>query len=233
MIYFIQTKAKLSVPTVLSGVFLGSSRYHMYFITVLIFFCLIYPFVYMWFSQTLGFVIAAVISVIGQVVFLAGSTFEVHYFLNFLVYFALGIYLAKRDRMKKLVRHANVSVAIGILVVLSTSIYFKYFTDRSQSLVTTSMRPAVFLLSIGMVAFAMKHLSKPTKFLSLVDRQSLNIYYVHPIMLMVIQKLLQESPLPSLLLFIIITSFVICASIIFAIPYSCTIKKIPILRNVF
>jgi surface polysaccharide O-acyltransferase-like enzyme len=228
-VYLIVHHTDWSLKSIMGGIFLGNSSYHMYFITVLILFYLIYPILHNFCTTYIGITIMLLITLAGQAFFLSGSTFGKPYFWNWLFYFGVGIFMAYENHLNLFLKCSKSLLLLGLIAILGTSFYFKYVKFNNLSLSTTSMRPAVMLYTLGVVAFMLNWYSKPFKVFSVFDANSLNIYYVHPIMLMIIQKLLQGTNTTNFESFLIMLAFVLIVSLLFSMSYRWVSTKIRLL----
>lgn len=224
-VYLIVNHANWTLKSIIGGIFLGNSSYHMYFITVLIVFYLIYPMLYKFCATYMGISVVLLITLAGQALFLSGSTFGTPYFWNWIFYFGFGIFMARGNHSVFFLKHSEALLVLGLVAILGTSFYFKYFSNNDLSLVTTSMRPAVILYTIGVVAYMLTRFPKPFKVFSILDDNSLNIYYVHPIMLAFIQKVLQGTAVKNFGAFLIMLGFVLITSLLFSIGYKWVTQK--------
>lgn len=213
LVYFVLTGSQRNLSALVFDLLTGEGSYHLYYLLVLILFYLIYPFVYQFFSTRQGLIISLVLTLIFQCLL----QFNIDIFgmgpsnlFNWLAYFSLGIYFGKnQNKLRELFPKEKSLFLIGMLAVLMPAFGFYLFTNRSSDLFTSSMRPSVFLFTLAVLSVFLKRFYKPNKILSELDKNSLTIYAVHPIFIMVVNKVLKIMGLYSNRIIISIISIVI------------------------
>jgi surface polysaccharide O-acyltransferase-like enzyme len=221
VLYFFVTHFRGGMFGFSYGVITGNTYYHMYFIAVLIVFYILFPFIHKICKNNIGFFCVLVISVtfqmLGQLKVIPNEPF----FYNWIVYFALGIYLASHYTMFENIKKIDILLfVIGLLSVFVGAQIRMMYTNLTISIITTSMRPAVILYSVGIIALFIRRFKTPNIIFKVLDSNSMNIYYVHPLILVLVQKSLTKLGVSSehlvMLVLVEFVSVVIC-SLVFSI----------------
>lgn len=220
--YIIGNIGRLNIGNFIYGILTGTTYGHLYFMIVLIIGYLLFPFVHKFASTIKGTLIFLGITLIGQLIYLSGITWGEPYVWNWLFYFILGIFLSSNPiKFNKLLKNGWKICILGIGLVLASSMVSLLVIQREISFVTTAMKPSVIILSIGVLSLSLNQFNKENKFLKLFDSHSLNIYYVHQLLIIVGAKALEiiglkgNSFIITILLFIIVAIVSLIFSIIF------------------
>lgn len=209
---------------------IGRSFYHMYFIPALLICYLIFPFVQKFLSNKLILILLIFLGLIIQFLYYIG--FKIPYFewIGFIPYFLTGIFFEKNKKIYYVLqKFATLILVIGLLTLLGTTFYDIFFTDKKIFLIANSLKPSVFLYSIGMVLFFTKYFPKPVKLLNKLDFNSMNIYYVHPLIIDILLKIN-----PNLLNFnnLIILIFVVSLVLVISYIVSMIINTIKVFSSI-
>lgn len=130
--------------------------------------------------------------------------------------------------MKKMKENYIILFSLGCILLISTTFIFFYFTDRSIIVITTAMRPIVIIYSIGVLSLFLSRFYTPDKLLKLFDDNSMDVYYVHLLVLMIFNKSLEVIGFDSTSFIVSIILIILTAvtSIIFAISRKYVFKRI-------
>lgn len=99
--YLIHNYPAINILELLKGILYGTTAGHLYFMIVLIFSYLVFPFIKNFSSTHLGMLSFLLIAIIGQLSYQSGITWGEPYVWNWFFYFVLGIYLAIHNKILK------------------------------------------------------------------------------------------------------------------------------------
>lgn len=174
----------LNLIVIVKAILLGNAYYHMYFVVILLYCYLLYPFIMKFVQTKIGICIALMVSLIGELIFQLGVQSGSPYLWNWFFYFTFGIYIASDKKFFEfIIKYSKTIFITGLLFMLGSAFISCAYTNRNVSIFTSSMRPTVILYAIGVLAVGLRYFSVPSKLFEMFDKYSLGIYYVHPLFL--------------------------------------------------
>lgn len=189
---------------------IGKSFYHMYFIPALLICYLIFPFIYRYFNTTKKLIVLILLGLVFQSLRYVGVNLFFPELIGFMPYFIIGILLQKNTNILiKLKKHDLTLLLFGVIVLYSNVIFDYMFTNKNMAIITTSIKPSVVIFSLSVVIFMVKRFPNPNNFLNVLDINSMNIYYVHPIFLVLLNKFYDKYHVDSNNIIIIFLSLLI------------------------
>lgn len=189
---------------------IGKSYYHMYFIPALLICYFIFPFIYNHFNTTKKLITLILLGLVFQSFSYAGVNFIFPELIGFVPYFIIGILLQKNSILLGKLKKHDLLLLFSGAIVLYTNVIFDYlYTNKDIATVTTSLKPSVVIFALGVVIFMVKRFPNPIKFLSILDVNSMTIYYVHPIFLVLLNKVYDKYHIDSNNLIMIFASLLI------------------------
>ncbi|MGF2053629.1 acyltransferase [Vagococcus fluvialis] len=218
--YFALFSSSKNITSFLLALATGNARPHLYYLVVLMFFYLIYPFVYKYLKTKEGLLVVSVLTIVSQVIIQINEDSILNNDvnpLNWILYFGLGIYLANnQDIIIRLKEKSILLLSSGLLLVLITSFVSYLFTNRDQIVFTSSTRPEIILYSVGVLFYCLSKLNIPNKYLAYFDKHSLLIYAVHPFFKIGINKVLRVVNLDNnnvIVTLVLFSGMVVCSII--------------------
>lgn len=189
VLYFLASGFSFTASNVAKAV-IGKSYYHMYFIPALLICYFIFPIIQKFLANKFVLIILISLGLLIQFLNYTGIDFGYVELIGFVPYFLTGIFFEKnRNIYDKLKNFAIPIFIIGLVILLAVLNYDLLCTTKDLHLVMTAVKPTIFIYSVGIVLVFTKYFGEPTKVLHSLDRNSMNIYYVHPIILAVLLKI--------------------------------------------
>lgn len=189
---------------------IGKSYYHMYFIPALLVCYLIFPLIYKYFNTTKKLITLILLGLVFQSFRYFGVNLFFPELIGFIPYFIIGIMLQKNSILLGKLKKHDLLLLFSGTIVLYTNVIFDYlYTNKDIATVTTSLKPSVVIFALGVVIFMVKRFPNPVKFLSILDVNSMTIYYVHPIFLVLLNKIYDKYHIDSNNLIMIFASLLI------------------------
>lgn len=193
VVYFFVNDNNFTLKNIIK-LLVGKSYYHLYFIPALIICYLIYPIIDRYVNSRQKLFFLLFVGLIIQSFNYFGVNFIYIEVIGFIPFFILGIFLQKYQSVFRFLLNRSTILLIIGSVCLFFSVFFSFFfTNKNMGIVTTSIKPSVFIYSIGILSVMLKRFYKPIKILKMLDDNSMNIYYVHPIVLLVLNEIIDND----------------------------------------
>lgn len=188
LIFAVISGYSFSIKNVLK-IILGMSFYHLYFIPALLICYLLYPAVVKYFYSNTKILFLILLGLLLQTIYFLGFPLPYFQLYGFPLYFLLGIYFQKNPMYLERLKSKSLLIFCSGTIIMVGMIVVEYlFSSKPLGLVVTSLKPTVFLYAVGILLLFVKYFSESNDILSILDKNSLNIYYVHPIYLILISK---------------------------------------------
>ncbi|WP_314065877.1 acyltransferase [uncultured Vagococcus sp.] len=188
-IYFILSGGE-SVTIFLANLVLGLNYSHLYYVVILVFFYVTYPFFYKVASIKPGIQLITTISICSQLMAFIPGYFFWNTSLNVIswcLFFSFGIFLAKSN-MSLSINPVTLFGGSAILMLLSTIIILSF---RGGEIATTTLRPSVSLYSFFFVMMMLSFkIKKESIIINFFAKNSFQIYLSHGLFLAVMSKAL-------------------------------------------
>lgn len=184
----------------------GRSYYHMYFIPALLLCYCIYPLINK-LSKTYLLISLILIGLFFQT--LNYLEFNLVYFelFGFSLYFIFGVLIQRNKKMLEwLIKYKSFILLIGIIIIFTNVFYLYFYSQKSIELTASSLKPSVFIYAIGCFIFIATRFSNPNNFLNKLNNNSMTIYCIHPIILIINSKIIEKVGLISSSLIVIIVN---------------------------
>lgn len=181
-----------SLTGVVKGLLLGSTYFHLYFIPLIIQFYFIFPFVYKFFKTNFGlltsFLLQIIILVVSNYSNLSlvtnSSFFKDINILNWIFYFALGIWLnSNRNMITTKVKTYYIALPLLFSLFIFIESYWVLLLKNDLLLAVNQIRPSIIIYTCIMLIFVLYISSIKNKILSqianLFSKYSFDIYLSH------------------------------------------------------
>lgn len=209
------------MKTLIINILTGNGSAQFYFIILLIIFYFIYPFIYRLSNYGIFTVLIITINILGITLYQIYGIFGFPYFYNWIIYFYLGIMLAKNDKLFLFLKNNSWKIFIsGFILMLTSCFYFFLFSKRDIDQYTSSMRFTIILYSIGILSVFISHFYKPLKTLKVLDKNSMTIYYSHLLILTILKKLFNFFNSNDTIIVIVLILVTATLSTIFSILFT-------------
>jgi len=221
--YLIMNRGNWNIADFIYGVLTGATYAHLYFMVVLFICYLLFPFVNKFVSTIKGLSVFLGITLVGQLIYLSGITWGSPYIWNWVFYFMLGVFLSSNSIIfKKMLKNGWKIYIVGLALVLSSTLISYFMFQRDLVFVTTAMKPSVIVMSVGILFLFLNKFTNDNKLLKLFDINSLNVYYVHPIFIIIMNKILEIVGIQGggFLVNILLLFIVAFASLVFSIVFN-------------
>ncbi|MFC6201176.1 acyltransferase [Lactiplantibacillus nangangensis] len=193
--WLVNFKASISIHSIIalmSGLLLGTTKYHLYYIPITFVFYIAYPIFKKIVHSNSGIVLLLLLTIVSQSIGVIGNVgwmIKGQNIFNWMFYFGFGIWMSN-DFEEKLHKLENNRIWVSVVGVLSVCLLFfetKMLELNHSISPTTSMKPSVIVYSVSVILIVIAiHLTSSS--LMSVGKSSYGIYLAHPMILDGIRK---------------------------------------------
>lgn len=209
VIYFFLNNFQLNIKSIIK-IFIGKSYYHMYFIPALFTCYFLYPIIEKNFYSRNKLFLLIGLGLFWQFLYYKYLFPPYFQLIGFIPYFLLGVLFQKNSRIFfKMMNYDSVIFILGMLILFFNTFY-DYYLHKNLVVVTSSLKPTVFVYSLGVFLFIIRRCKSINKFLDICDRNSMNIYYIHPAIILLLNELnINSMYCDNIFISIVLTSVIV------------------------
>lgn len=206
LVYIILYNYEISLKFFLERLINGSMTYHLYFIIIIIQFYILFPMFLKVFKMQNNSIILGLSIILNIIVFYKGS--NPIFFTTYISYFMLGMYFAfNYDNIMDLFSNIKNKIIIIGMVVLITIYYIieVYLTTHFNIVLNkTGTTYYIFCLLTILMYYVLcldmynseKNVCRRFKeMINKISKVSFNIYLIHPLIIIIIERILRGLPL--------------------------------------
>lgn len=198
-LHILRGSIKLNLKTMVQVFIFGSSEYHMYYVPLLFFLYITYPFFLRVSRYGFGVFSTLVVTLLSMYVSIFNGSLSWWggpNVFSWIVYFSFGIWIGLNfDKVTPRLRSVRIRFILGVLMILSFALLLlemkllRGITSLKIVDLMTSMKGSVIIYSIIMVMIFMSW-NITTRLLIKIGKHAYGIYLFHPLLLMVLNRII-------------------------------------------